>query len=102
VLFLYQRKLQAFKKKSNLVKACKGQLISEGNSGVFKHPKMGPKFFEVFLPLLLTFLQILISGCMVWWSPHWHLDLKVPGLIPDWGKLFFLFHSKLLYQNAIF
>ena len=96
------KKITIIQKKSNLVKACKGQLISEGNFGVFKHPKMGPKFFEVFLPLLLTFLQIFISGCMVWWSPHWHLDLKVPSSIPVWGKLFSFKITYFLYQKAIF
>ena len=35
---------------SSNVSATKGQIISEGNLGVFKSPKKQAKFFEGFLP----------------------------------------------------
>ena len=34
----------------NIAFVCKGQLISEGNSGIFKSPKNRTKYFEGFLP----------------------------------------------------
>ena len=35
------------------------------------------------------FCQILCSGRVAQWSTHWSSDLKDPGSIPHWGKLFF-------------